>query len=252
MFKATQLSVSLALSLMAMSASQAGVPGTLPDAIEKAILRNPEVLARLHDYQASDAERDVARGGLFPRIDLQGYTGRERRETPTSPSESYTRPGYQLQLRQLIFDGFATQNDVKRLGYARAVRYYELLGTTDETAFEAARAYLDVQRYRDLSKLAQENWAIHKETVDQIERRVKAGVGRRVDLEQAFGRLALAQSNWLTESSNQHDVSQRYQRVVGEAPADTLQPLPTFSNKLPMEKDVLKQADILLLLVGHQ
>lgn len=242
MFKATQLSVSLALSLMAMSASQAGVPGTLPDAIEKAILRNPEVLARLHDYQASDAERDVARGGLFPRIDLQGYTGRERRETPTSPSESYTRPGYQLQLRQLIFDGFATQNDVKRLGYARAVRYYELLGTTDETAFEAARAYLDVQRYRDLSKLAQENWAIHKETVDQIERRVKAGVGRRVDLEQAFGRLALAQSNWLTESSNQHDVSQRYQRVVGEAPADTLQPLPTFSNKLPMEKDILKLA----------
>ncbi|NTV72514.1 MAG: TolC family protein, partial [Azonexaceae bacterium] len=242
MFKATQLSVSLALSLMAMSASQAGVPGTLPDAIEKAILRNPEVLARLHDYQASDAERDVARGGLFPRIDLQGYTGRERRETPTSPSESYTRPGYQLQLRQLIFDGFATQNDVKRLGYARAVRYYELLGTTDETAFEAARAYLDVQRYRDLSKLAQENWAIHKETVDQIERRVKAGVGRRVDLEQAFGRLALAQSNWLTESSNQHDVSQRYQRIVGEAPADTLQPLPTFSNKLPMEKDILKLA----------
>lgn len=242
MFKATQLSVGLALSFLAMSASQAGVPGTLPDAIEKAILRNPEVLARLHDYQASDAERDIARGGLFPRVDLQGYTGRERRETPTSPSDTYSRPGYQLQLRQLIFDGFATRNDVKRLGFARAVRYYELLGTTDETAFEAARAYLDVQRYRDLSKLAQENWAIHKETVDQIERRVKAGVGRRVDLEQAFGRLALAQSNWLTESSNQHDVSQRYQRVVGEAPAGTLQPLPTFGNKLPMEKDVLKQA----------
>ncbi len=122
MFKATQLSVSLALSFLAMSASHAGVPGTLPDAIEKAILRNPEVLARLHDYQASDAERDIARGGLFPRVDLQGYTGRERRETPTSPSDTYSRPGYQLQLRQLIFDGFATQNDVKRLGFARAVR----------------------------------------------------------------------------------------------------------------------------------
>ena len=29
------------------------------DAIEKAILRNPEVLARLHNYQAADAERDM-------------------------------------------------------------------------------------------------------------------------------------------------------------------------------------------------
>lgn len=242
MFKATKLSASLALCFVALSSAQAGTPGTLPDAIEKAVLRNPEVLARLHNYQASDAERDVARGGLFPRIDLQGYTGRERRETPTTPSDTYTRPGYQLQLRQLIFDGFATGNDVKRLGFARAVRYYELLGTTDETAFEAARAYLDVQRYRELSKLAQENWAIHKETVDQIERRVKAGVGRRVDLEQAFGRLALAQSNWLTESSNLHDVSQRYQRVVGEAPADTLEVAPALGQQLPLEKDVLRQA----------
>ena len=233
MFKATKLSASLALCFVALSSAQAG---TLPDAIEKAVLRNPEVLARLHNYQASDAERDVARGGLFPRIDLQGYTGRERRDTPIRPVSTYNRPGYQLQLRQLIFDGFATQSDIKRLGYARAVRYFELLGTTDEIAYEASRAYLDVLRYRELAKLAQENWAIHKETVDQIERRVKAGVGRRVDLEQAFGRLALAQSNWLTESSNLHDVSQRYQRVVGEAPLDSLQAPPTFTDKLPAEK----------------
>ncbi|WP_374243250.1 TolC family outer membrane protein [Zoogloea sp.] len=241
MFKVTKLSACLTLSLLTLAPAHAA-PGTMRDAIERAILRNPEVLARLHDYQAADAERDVVRGGYFPRVDLQGYTGRERRETPTSGPDSYSRPGYQLQLRQLVFDGFATRNDVKRLGFARATRYFELLGTTDDTAYEAARAYLDVLRYRELASLAQENWAIHKETVDQIERRVKAGVGRRVDLEQAFGRLALAQSNWLTESSNLHDVSQRFQRLVGEAPADTLEKPPVFTDKLPTEKDVLRQA----------
>ena len=240
--KLSPLAVSAAMCLLALPPAQAATPGSLPDAVEKAILRNPEVLARLHNYQASDAERDVARGGLFPRVDLQGYTGRERRDTPITPVSTYNRPGYQLQLRQLIFDGFATQNDIKRLGYARAVRYFELLGTTDEIAYEAARAYLDVLRYRELANLAQENWAIHKETVDQIERRVKAGVGRRVDLEQAFGRLALAQSNWLTESSNLHDVSQRYQRIVGEAPLEALQAAPRFTDKLPTDKDVLRQA----------
>lgn len=242
MFKVTKLSICLTLSFLAMSPAFAANTGTLPDAIEKAVLRNPEVLARLHDYQASDAERDVARGAFFPRVDLQGYTGRERRDTPTSLPSSYNRPGYQLQLRQILFDGFATRNDVKRLGFARATRYFELLGTTDEVAYEAARAYLDVLRYRELAAFAQENWAIHKETVDQIERRVKAGVGRRVDLEQAFGRLALAQSNWLTESSNLHDVSQRYQRIVGEAPADKLETPPTLSDKLPAAQDVLKEA----------
>ena len=101
MFKATKLSICLALSFLAMSPAFAANTGSLPDAIEKAVLRNPEVLARLHDYQASDAERDVARGAFFPRVDLQGYTGRERRDTPTSLPSSYNRPGYQLQLRQI-------------------------------------------------------------------------------------------------------------------------------------------------------
>ena len=100
-FNASPLAISLTLSILALPTVQAATPGTLPDAVEKAILRNPEVMARLHDYQAADAERDVARGGLFPRVDLQGYTGRERRDTPISPVSTYNRPGYQLQLRQL-------------------------------------------------------------------------------------------------------------------------------------------------------
>ena len=42
------------------------------------------------------------------------------------------------------------------------------------------------------------------------------GVGRRVDVEQASGRLAQAESNLLTELTNLHDTSARYLRVVGE------------------------------------
>lgn len=32
--------------------------------------------------------------------------------------------------------------------------------------------------------------------------------------------MALAESNWLTEVSNLHDVTARYQRLTGELPAD--------------------------------
>jgi adhesin transport system outer membrane protein len=232
--------ISIALMILAGGSAQAA--DTLPDAIEKAILRNPEILARLHEYQAADAERDIARGGLLPRVDLQAYTGRERREAPGFVTSSYNRPGAQLQLRQLLFDGFATRSDIKRLGFSRATRYFELLGNSDDIALAASQAYLDVLLYRQLADLARDNWAIHKEIVDQIERRVSAGVGRRVDLEQAFGRLALAQSNWLTESSNLHDVSQRFERIVGDAPQEQLAPPPAFADKLPAEKDLLSRA----------
>ena len=95
------------------------------------------------------------------------------------------------------------------------------------------RAYADVLRYRDLVELAQENFLRHKEVFDQIEERASAGVGRRVDLEQAAGRLALAESNLLTEASNLHDVSARYQRLVGELPGDALQPIGRLAEQLP-------------------
>jgi outer membrane protein, adhesin transport system len=41
-----------------------------------------------------------------------------------------------------------------------------------------------------------------------------------VDLEQASGRLALAESNLLTEVANLHDVSARFLRVVGRMPTE--------------------------------
>jgi adhesin transport system outer membrane protein len=51
-----------------------------------------------------------------------------------------------------------------------------------------------------------------------LRERQQSGVGRGVDLEQANGRLALAQTNLMTESNNLNDVTQRYRRVIGEYP----------------------------------
>ncbi|WP_236822702.1 TolC family outer membrane protein, partial [Andreprevotia sp. IGB-42] len=104
---------------------------------------------------------------------------------------------------------------------------------------EAARAYYDVLRYRKLADLARDNYATHKEIYDQIQERVKAGVGRRVDLEQAAGRMALAESNWLTEQANLYDVTARYARVIGEEPPAALSEPGSFDGALPTQNDLL-------------
>eukprot|EP01030_Chromulinospumella_sphaerica_P034727 gene34727-biopygen22914 len=111
--------------------------------------------------------------------------------------------------------------------------YYDLLAASDNIGLEAARAYLDVQRYRELIELAKQNYANHSDVYERLETRVKAGVGRRVDLEQAAGRLALAESNWLTEASNLHDVTARYQRLIGEMPPQSLDAVPNLTPFLP-------------------
>jgi len=63
---------------------------------------------------------------------------------------------------------------------------------------------------------------VHKQIYDKIKSRVDAGVGKKVDLEQATGRLALAEANLLTETTNLYDVSARFQRLVGELPPETV------------------------------
>ncbi|HEX5127348.1 MAG TPA: TolC family outer membrane protein [Rhodocyclaceae bacterium] len=229
------LAIALAFAQSAVGAA------TLGEITERALAANPDVRAKLYEFLSATHDQEAARGDLRPRIDLDSFYGRERLENPGFNAEYFNNPGVILQLHQLLFDGFGTTSEIRRLGYARATRYYELLATTDDTALEVARAYIDVQRYRQLIELAQDNWGTHKEIYDQIEERVRAGVGRRVDLEQAAGRLALAQSNWLTESSNLHDVGARFERVVGEPPP-VLADVPQVTNQLPQEKEVLVTA----------
>lgn len=200
----------------------AQTPVTLQDAVKRAVSSNPEVQARWHTFLSARHEQDVARGGYFPRVDLTSGVGRETLTQPGQASATYTRRGAVLSLSQMLYDGFSTRDEVARLAYAKLVRYYEVLDVAENTALETAKAYLDVLRYRELAALAQENYAQHDQVFNQIQQRVQAGVGRRVDFEQAGGRLALAQSNMLTESSNLNDVSARYLRLVGELPSDTL------------------------------
>ena len=227
----TLLATAAALLCTGLAHSQ-GTPSVqgndaLKAAAQKAIASNPDVTARFNAYRASSDAVDVSRGGFLPKLDLSASAGQDRSsiDSRTPESQSLSRSGASLTLTQLLWDGLATSKDVSRLGHERMARYFEVLDTTEQTALEASRAYYDVLRYRRLVALAEDNFVQHRSAFNQISSRVRAGVGRGVDLEQAAARLALAESNLSTETSNLHDVSARYQRVVGEAPPASL-PLP--------------------------
>lgn len=222
-----------------VSPSQPAAPAVLKDVAQRAVLNSPEVTSKWHNYRAADEEIGVARGGYFPRVDLTAGAGRENlKQPPSGTRDNYTRSGYLLSLNQMIFDGFATRNEVRRLDKAKLVRYYELLDASENTALEAGRAYLDVLRYRHLVDLAQDNYVQHKATYDQIQRRTQSGVGRRVDMEQAGSRLELAEINLVTEKANLHDVSARYQRLIGVQPDAAITPPTQLGSAFPVQAKV--------------
>ena len=207
---------------------------TLKEAAQAAVQNNPEVLLRFHNARAADGERTAAQGGLYPRVDFTAGARREPRNAVT-PQQTSSGPSVSVSLSQLLYDGFATANDVKRLDYLRRMRIYEFLDASESIALEASRAYLDVLRFRELVGLAEENYVQHRSVFTQTESRVNARVARGVDLEQISGRLALAEANLLTETSNLHDTTARFQRLVGRLPPAGMQTPALLDKDIPAD-----------------
>lgn len=217
----------MSLALLAAPGYAQGIPDDLRQVAKKAVSTNPEVQARWRAFLAANAERDVLSGGYRPVVDAQVALGYERIfSSPNLQPGGYNANNASITLTQMLYDGGVLDSQVRRAGLTKLVRYYELLDIAEDMTLEATRAYADVLRYRELVELAKDNFVLHKQTSMQIEERAKAGVGRLVDLEQAIGRLALAESNLLTETANLHDVTARYLRLIGEQPPARMRDIP--------------------------
>ncbi|NDW15397.1 TolC family outer membrane protein [Alteromonas genovensis] len=196
---------------------------SLENYVRKVVNENPEVQASWRQLQVAMSDVDIARGGFRPQVDVlatSAYTDRNY-----GLDREYMGHTAEIALTQMLYDGFLTSSEVKQFKQAQVVRYFELLGEVEQKSLETALAYMDVQLFRELLKLAEENLITHVDVFKQIEDSVEAGVGRRADLEQISGRLSLAESNVLTELSNLHDVTARFLRLVGVKPADRLTPV---------------------------
>ena len=247
-FMLSTLSRSLGLWLMlsaapVMAQTSTAQVGALKAAAERALATSPEVAARFNAYRAAIDAVDAGQAAWRPKVDLTASVGRDSdrfssnlnsnvtSNTPTT--QSLNRSGVALNATQLLWDGLGTRNEADRLGHDKLTRYFEFLDVTAQTALEATRAHVDVQRYRRLVKLAEDNYVQHKYASLQIQSRFKAGVGRGVDAEQANARLALAESNLATEVANLHDVTARYQRVVGASPSSAPSDIGKMALPLP-------------------
>jgi adhesin transport system outer membrane protein len=212
--------IRFSLLTLASCAAMAQTTSPVAESVQRTIEGNPEVAAKFNAFKASNDEIDVAAGAWKPHLDASGAAGKRyydiSNQIPSSPR--FFETGVRLELSQLLWDGLGTHNEIERLSHAKLQRYFDFIDSTEQFGLEAAKAYYDVVRYRKLVQLAEDNYIQHKFSFDQVQSRVNAGVGRGVDLEQVVARVALAESNLVTERANLHDVTERYVRIVGTVP----------------------------------
>ncbi|AQA18040.1 transporter [Halioglobus japonicus] len=235
-----RISLALAVSATALGATAQTTSAPSDDivsdfktAITQGVTLSPRVNAEWYNFEATREAQRGARGGYLPSADLYSEWGREERETPLIDFDDYSRDATRFSITQMLFDGFATRDEVARLGYAKLSRYYDFKRASEELALEAAEAYLDTVQFQQLVKYAEENYVVHKQVYDRIAERTGGGVSQGVDLDQAAARVALAESNLVTEITNLHDVITRFHRVVHGMPAENLQLPDVPSGQIP-------------------
>jgi adhesin transport system outer membrane protein len=212
-------------------------------AVKQAVLTSPRVNAAWYNFEAAREGQRGAQSGYYPSVDVYAEVGREDRETPLIDFGDYSRDATRFSITQMLFDGLETREVVRQAGFEKLNQYYELQRASQETALEATDAYLDTVRFQKLVRFAEDNYIVHRQVYDKIAERTGGGISQGVDLEQAAARVALAESNLLTEMTNLHDVQVRFQRIIGGVPAENL-PLPSVSTAMvpEMREQVLQVA----------
>ncbi|GLZ89038.1 channel protein TolC [Metapseudomonas resinovorans] len=200
---------------------------TLTDAIQSTLDKHPELLASAQNRLVADEEVKVAKGGYLPTVDLITGVGREQSDSPTTRAlgdhnkETLNFRDAELRLRQMLFDGFNTPNEVDRTQSVVNSRAYFTLGTAESLALRTVEVYLEVLKRREMVVLARNNLMAHERIHDQIGLRSERGVGSTADFDQAEARLALAKNNLYTEDVNLADAEANFYSAVG-LPADEL------------------------------
>jgi adhesin transport system outer membrane protein len=212
---------------------------TLTEAIQHTLDQHPELQADRNQRLSAGEELNVAKGGYLPTLDLVAGYGRQRTDNPSTRAvygheartSNYTQS--ELRLRQLLFDGFNTPNEVGRTKAVVNSRAYYVQGTSQSLALRAIEVYLEVLKCRELLTLARNNLQAHMRINDQIALRSERGVGSTADRDQSLARRALAQNNYQTAQVNLADAEANFVSAIGRLP-DELETPPSIKGEVPL------------------
>ncbi|NPU10232.1 TolC family outer membrane protein [Bradyrhizobium sp. 83012] len=208
---------------MGFSPAFAAEPFTIQDAINQAVKTNPGVGEAAANRRATESELRQQQGTLLPQVRLDASAGPEMLKQYVTPAPNnngrYLRGREaSVVVRQLLFDGFSSINEVWRQAARVDAAAFRVLERTELIGLDAAEAYVDVVRYTTLVGLAEKNLKVHLELRKNVLARFQGGRAGEGDTQQAEERVAAAQAV-LEEFRLSLEVARaKYRKVVGVEP----------------------------------
>lgn len=200
---------------------------SMEQAVKESLQTNPELLAQDQRYKISMRRIDQANTGYKPSLDLRAGAGRQRTENSFSTGGNAVELNplqTSLVLTQPLFEGFKTKHGVASSEATYNAERLQTLTTAENISLKVAQSYLNVLKSKEIVKLADRNLKIHDELYKQIKSRFDKGASDKADMTQVEGRIALANSNYLSSLNNLEDAKANFEAVAGFLASDFYRP----------------------------
>ncbi|RWX60882.1 transporter, partial [Mesorhizobium sp. M4B.F.Ca.ET.089.01.1.1] len=197
-----------ALSPLAASAE------TITGALAKAYQNNSQLNSARAGVRVTDEGVAIAKSGWRPTVTGSGSIDYSSSHlNGTNQSVRLTTGNFGVQIDQTLFDGFQTRNNVAAAEAQVRASVESLRNTEENILFNAASAYMDVIRDRQVAVLTEQNLQFLTEQARAARSRFEVGEGTRTDVAQAdasrstaVAQLSAARAQALASAATYHQI----------------------------------------------
>ncbi|RWM14468.1 MAG: transporter [Mesorhizobium sp.] len=225
-----------ALSPLAASAE------TILGALSKAYQNNSQLNSARAGVRVTDEGVAIAKSGWRPTItgsadiDFSRSHFDARTNLGSNRGLTLTTGNFGVQIDQTLFDGFQTRNNVAAAESRVRASVESLRNTEENILFNAASAYMDVIRDRQVAVLTEQNLQFLTEQARAARSRFEVGEGTRTDVAQADAERSSAVAELAAARAQALASAATYRQIVGDEPG-RLRPASPLSKLLPSNLD---------------
>ena len=210
---------------------------SLREAIDAMLVEFPRIRAGQTDVKIGQEEIVTAQSFRRPQLGLSLRGGEERFRNAFSNFALAKMGSVSLEASQLLFDGGSARNRIEEARALNRGTQIDLETTRQALALDLSQNYVDILKYRELIRFAEESVRIHQKALDKTLIKFNAGAGPQADVELVKARLSMSEATLEARHRQLSYAVNAYQKYTGTAPGELVEPeFPDWALPLSIEE----------------
>jgi adhesin transport system outer membrane protein len=235
-----------AIALCAIAAKQAQAVD-LRQAVEAAIVHNPQINQAVQNKEAIEFERKQAQGLYQPRVSVEASAGVRRLENATRRSlgianETLFPIEGDLVVEQVLFDNGARGSELRRQAARTDGAALRIEERSEFVALDVTRHYIDYLLQQRIVAASDDNVVFHERLSADLREGVSKGSISIADQQQAEERLQAARAKRTEAIEDLQKAAINFQQLTGLTLEQASMPAPIVQNLPPSLGDALELA----------